>query len=153
MHFIASTKEEEIMMLRAIGVSDFSDLVATIPDKILLQDDLGIGVALSELEISDNIKYLEELNMFGTDDIIPNLTIILDIDPVQAEERIHGSTHDRMENSGNDFFKRVREGYYNIARDHSQRCVIIDGNKPADIVFEDVYEEINKKIFKELICS
>ena len=100
-----------------------------------------------------NIKYLEELNMFGTDDIIPNLTIILDIDPVQAEGRIHGSTHDRMESSGNDFFKRVREGYYNIARDHSQRCVIIDGNKPADIVFEDVYTEINKKIFKELICS
>ncbi len=62
MHFIPSTKEEEKMLLKDIEISDFSDLVKTIPNKLQLQDDLGIGAALSELEISENMKYLANKN-------------------------------------------------------------------------------------------
>ena len=62
MHFIPSTKVEEIMLLKSIEVSDFYDLVKTIPNRLLLLGDLGIGAALSELEISENIKYLANKN-------------------------------------------------------------------------------------------
>ena len=55
-----------------------------------------------------NVEYLEELNSFGTDGIFPDLTIILDIDPDQAVQRMQDTAPDRMESIGNIFFNRVQ---------------------------------------------
>ena len=96
-----------------------------------------------------NIKYLEDLNSFGTNEIIPDLTIILDINPDEAFRRKNSSTPDRMESIGIDFFIRVQKGYYNIASQYADRCVIIDGNRQAEIVFESVCKEINNKILRK----
>ena len=100
-----------------------------------------------------NIEYLEELNNYGTDGISPDLTIILDIDPEKAAERINDTAPDRMESIGNNFFYKVQEGYYKIAQNNTHRCVIIDGNQAPENVFETVYAKINEKILKEFACS
>ena len=100
-----------------------------------------------------NIEYLEELNGYSSDGISPDLTIILDINPAHAAHRIHKTNPDRMESTGTDFFQRVQRGYYEIAHNHSQRCVIIDGNQSSENVFKAIYAEINEKILKEIPCS
>ena len=58
MHFIPTTPEEEIQLLKGAGVTAFSDLIETIPKKLRLDNDLGIGKPLSEMEIE---KELQEL--------------------------------------------------------------------------------------------
>jgi len=100
-----------------------------------------------------NVEYLEELNKFATNNIYPDFTIVLDVDPVKAAQRLQDTTFDRMESTGNNFFHKVQEGYYSIARHQSHRCVIIDSNRTPENVFEDVYEEINEKILKEMKCT
>ena len=99
-----------------------------------------------------NVEYLEELNKFATDSIQPDITIILDIDPKKAAIRMASDISDRLESMGIDFFLRVREGYYEIARRYPQRCVIIDGSQPESEVFELVLKEVNKKILQEMPC-
>ena len=60
MHFIPTTPEEEIQLLKGAGVTAFSDLIETIPKKLRLDNDLGIGEPLSEMEIE---KELQELSI------------------------------------------------------------------------------------------
>ena len=99
-----------------------------------------------------NVEYLEELNKFATDSIQPDITIILDVDPEKAAIRMASDVPDRLESTGINFFLRVREGYYEIARRYPQRCVIIDSSKSESAVFELVLKEVNNKLLKEMQC-
>ena len=100
-----------------------------------------------------NVKYLEELNNFATKKFQPDITFILDVDPEKAALRMSTAIPDRMESTGIEFFKRVREGYYEIVRRYQRRCVIIDGDQPKNEVCETILKEVNKKILKEKLCS
>ena len=100
-----------------------------------------------------NIGYLEKLNNFGTDNIYPEFTIILDIDPNKAMRRLQRTAPDRMESIGIDFFEKVQEGYYQIAKRYPDRCMIINGDQPVDIVFSLIYQSINERIIKEMACN
>ena len=100
-----------------------------------------------------NVEYLEQLNNYATDNIHPDITIILDINPEKAALRKQSDTPDRMEDIGIDFFLRVQKGYYEIANRHSKRCVIIDGTLSENKIFELVMKEVNKKLSKGISCN
>jgi glycine dehydrogenase subunit 1 len=61
-HFIPITKEEEKELIKKINVSSFSDLIKIIPKNLQLDNELGIGDALSELEISKELNDLSNAN-------------------------------------------------------------------------------------------
>ena len=65
MHFIPTTPEEEIQLLKGAGASTFSDLIEIIPKKLRLEHDLGVGDPLSELEIEKELQELSNSNESG----------------------------------------------------------------------------------------
>ena len=99
------------------------------------------------------IAYLDKLNMIATDGIQPDITFILDIHPTEAVHRIGIDRGDRMESMGQEFFSKVREGYYQIAERFPNRCIIINAKQPIRDVFRLVSKHIDEKLFKEIICS
>jgi glycine dehydrogenase subunit 1 len=56
MPYISTTEQERQQMLKAIGVSNFDELIAAIPDKLRLKQPLKLEPAVSELEILRNIN-------------------------------------------------------------------------------------------------
>ena len=63
----------------------------------------------------------------------PDLTILLDIDPIKGFERKLGDSMDRIESSGLNFFNDVRNGYLELASQYSRiRC--IDAEKDAKTI-------------------
>lgn len=72
---------------------------------------------------------------------MPDKTIVLDLEPSIAEQRLTGSK-DRLELAGLEFFNRVRDGYLQIARDESPRTVLIDDSQPLRDVFNAVLLEL-----------
>ena len=63
----------------------------------------------------------------------PDLTILLDIDPVKGFERKLGDSMDRIESSGLKFFNDVRNGYLELANQHP-RIKCIDAEKDANTI-------------------
>ena len=61
----------------------------------------------------------------------PDLTILLDIDPIKGFDRKSGDSMDRIESSGLKFFNDVREGYLELAKQYS-RIECIDAEMNAD---------------------
>lgn len=88
-----------------------------------------------------DLKQIHELNKIATNGVKPDKTFILDIDIETSLDRI-GKGRDRMENAGIEFFKRVRNGYLEIAKQEPERVKLLYG--------KDSIEEIHKKIIKEL---
>ena len=67
----------------------------------------------------------------------PDLTILLDIDPIKGFERKSGDSMDRIESSGLKFFNDVREGYLELAKQYS-RIKCIDAEMKADDISEQI---------------
>ena len=100
-----------------------------------------------------NINNLELINTIATDGLIPDITFILDIDPQKATERLKTVNPDRMEAAGIDFFKDIRQGYYQIREQNQSRCIVINGEKPQKDISKEIHHIIMKRFKKELTCS
>jgi dTMP kinase len=78
---------------------------------------------------------------FAIGDCLPDLTLVIDLDPRIGLERARGrELFDRMENQTLEFYERVRQGYRDLAKREPRRVKIVDGNQPVEAVQRDVWE-------------
>ncbi len=87
---------------------------------------------------------LEDVCLFATDDLIPDLTFFLDVDPRIGLSRIKGEK-DRLEQEVIEFHERVRASYLDLARKHKQRIYTIDASQTPEKVFEDALKVLDAK--------
>ena len=91
---------------------------------------------------------MEDLSEMVADGIEVKLTILLDVDPGIALERINLSSRHRIEKESLEFHRKVREGYLTLAEKYPERIKIMDANKPIEEVFTEVWEEVKKVIYE-----
>ncbi len=78
-----------------------------------------------------------EVNERATGGLLPDLTVLLRVDPDRAARR-PGGPPDRLEAEGRALQARVAAGYDELARRYPERIVALDGQRPADAVAADV---------------
>lgn len=72
----------------------------------------------------------------------PNLTIVLDIEPSKGFERKRHDEKDRIENSGNNFFTKVKNGYVALA-DRYDYIKIIDALQTEKNIHNQIIDLVN----------
>lgn len=79
---------------------------------------------------------VRDLSLWATENALPNVTILLDLDPETAAERVahDGRPFDRLEAEGQAFQQRVREAYLEAAAANPERFVVIDASGTPDEV-------------------
>jgi dTMP kinase len=76
-----------------------------------------------------------ELEQWVHPDLQPDLTLLFDVPPEVAAQRLaRARSADRFESEQVDFFGRVRRAYLDRALEQPQRFVVIDGTQPADVI-------------------
>ena len=100
-----------------------------------------------------DIKKLEQINHIATDGLTPDITFILDISPEAAAARIDSEAPDRMESTGVDFFRQIREGYRQIKDQNPNRYKIINGEQSPENVFKEIKTIVMKKFKEVFACS
>lgn len=73
------------------------------------------------------------LSHWGTDGLVPDLTILLDIDPrtgLARAARRPGSTPDRLESEPTTFHDRVRRCFLDLAARAPHRYLVLDATRP-----------------------
>jgi dTMP kinase len=106
---------------------------------------------------SETIGHLEELALDGH---IPDLTIILDMDPKAAFERVaHRALEDgvpaiadRFEKEDIAWHERLREGFLRIAEANPERCVVISADQSEDSLDDAVWNTVCAR-FPELAAT
>lgn len=93
-----------------------------------------------------DIERLRMLNSLATNNFIPDLTYVFDIDVETSSKRV-GKNKDRMESAGVEFFEKVRNGYLELAKEEPDRVKVINS---ADTI-ENIFEQV-KEIFENINC-
>ena len=119
--------------------------------------------------------FINKMNFFATDGILPDITFLLDLPPKLGFERMLPKNNkgksmpvrqpslslnlndsdmprihiDRIEREGLNFHERVRKTFLELAEEESERIVLIDAKKPIDeiasLIKNRVLSLINKK--------
>lgn len=85
-----------------------------------------------------NEPMVRTANELGSCGLVPDLTLVLDIDPESAYARATQGGADRMEAAGLEFQKKVRADYLELATAEPQRVVLVDATGTADEVASKV---------------
>jgi dTMP kinase len=93
------------------------------------------------------MESVRAINRFAVGDVIPHLTVVLDMDPQAAWERIHktGRELDRMESQPLEFFQRVRQGYLHLAAEQPQRMVVLDAAQAPEVIEEQIWKLVEDR--------
>ena len=90
-----------------------------------------------------DVQTIRELNMLATGGVVPDLTLVLDLDPVAGMRRIRGRALDTFEKMDTAFHRRVREGYLEIARADKNRVVVLDADRGPDALHADIVRAVD----------
>ena len=75
------------------------------------------------------------LNRFATEDLVPDLTLLLDGDSGKLAQRLADrGNRDRLDSEGLEFHQRVRAGFLRLAEQNPGRFRVIDGEQPVENV-------------------
>lgn len=90
-------------------------------------------------------EWIEEVNLWGAGGLKPDLTILLDLDPVKLPERITRDL-DRLERAGAEFHTRTREAFLDRARAHPERFVVVDASTGIEELAATVREVVAERL-------
>jgi len=89
-----------------------------------------------------NVETLWEVGRVATGGLMPELTIVLDMPARAANGRITGQ-RDRMEQQGDDFHARVREGFLAEAKRHDN-IIIVNAARAIDEVQAEIRQSVER---------
>ena len=78
-----------------------------------------------------------ELNRLATGGLLPDVAFILEVDADTSAARV-GRNPDRIEQEGDDFRRRIAEGYRVVAGRFPDRIVLLDGSRPRDQLHQEI---------------
>jgi dTMP kinase len=87
------------------------------------------------------IEAIRALNAFAVHGVVPDLTVLLRIEPGAGLGRLAGEA-DRLEQSGPGFFRAVAEAYDALAAAEPGRFLVLDAHLPAPTVLAEALERV-----------
>ena len=91
-----------------------------------------------------DMDMLKKITSLAIDDMIPDITIFLDLDPeIGLRRRMNAANGDRIENEQIEFHRRVYDGYKQLARENPDRIKTIDASRSVEEVWQDVRRQLD----------
>jgi dTMP kinase len=84
---------------------------------------------------------IERLSLWATDGLLPDLTVLLDLDPAVGLARLTGEP-DRLERAGDAFHRRTRAAFLELARRGGDRWLVLDAAQDVPAVHRAVQERV-----------
>jgi dTMP kinase len=114
------------------------------------------AIVISDRYIDSSVAYqaagrglpeqeVRRLSRWATSGLVPDLTILLDVDPAAGLARTTGPG-DRLEAETVEFHQRVRGAFLELARHRRGRYLIVDAGASADEVHAQVLEEVLRSL-------
>ena len=100
------------------------------------------------------IAAVKQINDFATSKIEPDLTIFLDVKPQIGLDRIaqeRAGQEDRLEQEKLIFHQKVYRGYQEVNQAYPKRIVVVNANKPLNLVVEDCVKIIANRLPADLL--
>src|SRR5262249_2493041 len=87
---------------------------------------------------------LWRIGEMATGGLEPDLTFVLDLSPDAAAKRLNRQL-DRMESQGDEFRRRLRDGFRTEAARRPDKIVLIDASRPIDAVQAEIRQAAERR--------
>ena len=94
---------------------------------------------------------IEWLNRFSTQNIFPDLNVLLDLTVEESHQRMQGrnlslgTEHDRFEKEQSEFHQKVREGFLFQAKQEPQKWLVLNASQSSEKLSEQLISELKTK--------
>ena len=95
----------------------------------------GRGLDLAMVKATNNV---------ATQELKPDLTILLDISVDEGLARKMAKKQDRFEQEALAFHRRVREGYLKLAAGEPERWLVVDASQSKDRIADIIWQRVNQ---------
>lgn len=98
------------------------------------------------------IEEVYDINKFAIQDLMPNITLLFDIDPQKGLERIAANDErekNRLDLEQLDFHKKVYEGYQILTEQYPDRIQKVNADQSIELVERSAYDKILSYLNKE----
>lgn len=93
-----------------------------------------------------DLEFLEDLNRICTGGLNPDVTLLLDIDPMEGQNRRSRGTPDRLEQEGLEFQQRIRAGYLKLHEKEDGRIKLLDARLAPEVLVREAMKHIEAKL-------
>nr|BFD92073.1 hypothetical protein KitaXyl93_34330 [Kitasatospora sp. Xyl93] len=98
----------------------------------------GAGRDLAATEVA-------RISRWATGGLLPDLTVVLDVDPTRARERFTEAL-DRLESEPTEFHQRVRAGFLALAAADPARYLVVDGSQAPGFVTTAIRHRLDREL-------
>ena len=111
-------------------------------------------VVIADRHIDSSIAYqgvgrglgaqtIEEISRWAVQGIVPDLTVLLDVDANTGQSRLQ--IKDRLDRESNDFHTKVNQAFRDLAQANPDRYIVIDAAKPVEEISDLVFNAYKAK--------
>ncbi|MGH7358545.1 MAG: dTMP kinase [Candidatus Rokuibacteriota bacterium] len=132
--FAASRAEHVTRVIRPALAARYVVLCDRYVDSTVAYQGYGRGLPL---------EAIAQLNRLATDGVLPELTLVLDLDVAEGLRRVRArqgalAACDPFERLAIEFHERVRKGYWAIRDREPERVALVDADRPVATVAAEV---------------
>jgi dTMP kinase len=135
--------------------ADRAEHVATVVEpalergEVVVQDRyLDSSVAYQGAGRALDPDVVRRLSLWAAEGVLPDLTVLLDLDPATARARRGGEDrpYDRLEAERDDFHARVRAAFLELAEAEPERFLVLDATAPADALARGIRSAVEARL-------
>ena len=86
------------------------------------------------------LEHIRDLNLWATNNLVPDLTIVLDVDAEHGLNRV--ADPNRIEEESTEFHSVVRDAFLELAKLDPDRYLIVSANQPAEEIAETIFKRV-----------
>lgn len=86
------------------------------------------------------LEHIRDLNLWATNNLVPDLTIILDVDAEHGLNRV--ADPNRIEEESTEFHSVVRDAFLELAKLDPDRYLIVSANQQANEIAETIFKRV-----------
>jgi dTMP kinase len=136
--YLAARAQHTEKVIRPHLQDDFVVLCARYIDSTVAYQGYGSGL---------DLDLIHRMNSLATGGLVPDLTILLDIDvEVGLLRSAAADQWNRMERKAVEYHERVRQGFLEEARLHPERIFVIDGSQDAETVHSRILRSVADRL-------
>ena len=145
------TPEAQALLFSAARAQHTRDVIrpALAAGKVVVADRyFDSTLAYQGYGLGADLEGLRAMTRFAVGSLVPQRTFLIDVPVAVTLSRLatrSGTARwDRFHGDDRPFYERIRDGYLRLAAAEPGRFVVVDGDRPEDVVAADIRREVDQ---------
>jgi len=143
--------EAQALLFSAARAQHTRDVIrpALVEGKVVVADRyFDSTLAYQGYGLGADLEGLRAMTRFAVGSLVPHRTFLIEVPVAVTLSRLAGRSGtarwDRFHGDDRAFYERVRDGYLRLAAAEPNRFVVVDGNRPEDVVASDIRRQVDQ---------